>query len=355
MAADIKEVLQEKGELIAIGAAGALLLGYAIFAFGLSSDDELKSSEGKVAAARDMLNSNPAPPQDKIDFSALLATWTPAQVAKGEGQRGWVALSKPKVTANVKARPDKPVVPEEEKPRVVLAPVIAPAETELGQVTLKWTDGKKPGTPVAPASEYQVFRQEAGKGWEMLEKVPGIRKAFIDKSVQPKKKYAYKVMLITKAKTVDGKQESEFSQVVEATIPSGTAILYTGGSPQAANITVRKFMGGDWKERKFVVFPKDEEKNRTGDIGKIEKERNADTGKMEDVDYRTGFVLLEIRKDKFKYKRIERKSKIVDGQLETEEVEVDAEKERYKCVYNDDEGKPKEVWMTDEKGEDGDK
>ena len=79
--------------------------------------------------------------------------------------------------------------------------------------------------------------------------------------------------------------------------PARFEIVFTGGSPQAAMILVRKRVSGRWVERKYVVLPKNDEANRTGDIGKVEKEKDPATGEFVDADYRTGFVLLEIRKD----------------------------------------------------------
>lgn len=348
---DMKELMQQKGEIIAVSVSGLILVGYAVVAFGLASDAELKTVQGDTAAATAMLGSNAAPALEKPDYTAFLAPWAPEAVTKPEGKGTWIAMFKPKITARVKT--SEGPKPEVIVPGTLLNPVIGSAETELGQVTVKWTEGKKPGTKAAVVSEWQVWRQEVGKDWSLLEKVPGMRKTCVDKAVEPKKKYIYKVKAVTKEKTVDGKSESDFTATVEATIPSGVAIVYTGGSTSAAQLTVRKFMGGDWKEKKFTVIPKNEEKNIPGKIGKIEKERNPDTGKMEDVDYTTGFVLLEIRKDRFKYQRIERRSKIVDGVLEQEDVPVDAERERGKIIYLDDEGKQKEMWMFEKEEEEG--
>ncbi|MBI2922525.1 MAG: hypothetical protein HYY18_15850 [Planctomycetes bacterium] len=346
---DMKELMQQKGEIIAVSVSGLILVGYVVVAFGLSSDADLKTVQDDTTAATATLGSNAPPSLQKPDFAAFLTPWSPDAITKPDGKGGWVAMFKPKITARVKTSegPKPPV----EVPKTLLTPVIQPAETELGQVTVKWAEGKKPGTPAAAVTEWHVYRQEAGKDWTLLEKVPGMRKTCVDKAVEPKKKYVYKVKALTKDKTVDGKQESDFTATAEATIPSGVAIVYTGGSSSAAQLTVRKFMGGDWKEKKFTVIPKNEEKNLTGAIGKIEKERNPDSGKMEDVDYTTGFFLLEIRKDRFKFQRIERRSKIVEGVLEQEDVPVDAEKDRNKIIYLDDEGKQKEMWMFEKEDE----
>ncbi|MEK7467444.1 MAG: hypothetical protein AAB074_08525 [Planctomycetota bacterium] len=348
--ADMKEVMMEKGDKLALGAAVLLLVGYAAYAFGMSSDADLAALDAQVKQADQKIKTNPPPVREKVDFSATTKPWGAEASEKPEGKRNYVSMWKTKVTANIKGG-GGPVVPTI-KLKFLSTPVMGAPETELGQVKVKWTDSKvPPGEEAAAITEYEVFRQEAGKGWASLSKVKA--REFMDNSVEPKKKYAYKVKSKTKDKLKEGmKPESEFSQVVEATVPSGVAIIYIGGSPQAVGITVRKFVGGQWKERKYpAVVPFNEERNQTGAIGKIEREKDPDTGKMVEVDYSTGFVLREIRKDRFKFKRIERRSKIVNGVLETEDVEVDAERDRMKILYTNDDGKPAELWIADEKDE----
>lgn len=349
MAVDMKELMTEKGDQFAIGGAILLLVGYAVYAFGVASDDEMKGIDAKVLQAQQKLQSNPEPSREKVDFAPLQSRWGAESTQKPEGQRMWVSMFKPAVKVTVKGDTSGPKPPVA-KDKYLTTPVMGAVETDLGQVKLKWADGKVPaGEEAAAISEYEVYRQEAGKGWASLTKVKA--REYTDTSVEPKKKYAYKVKSRTKDKTKDGKQETDFSQVVEATVPSGVVVVYTGGSPQAAALTVRKFVGGQWKERKYTVLPMNEEKGQTGEIGKIEREKDPDSGKMVEVDYRTGFVLNEIRKDRYKFKRTERRQRIEDGLLVTEDVEVDAERDRMKIVYTNDENKQVELWMADEKTE----
>jgi hypothetical protein len=349
MATDLKVVMQEKGEMIALGAAIAILVGYAAWAYGVSSDTDLKTLRDQVTAAKGKLQSNPPPKLERSDFTPITAAWGEGAVAKPEGAREFVAMFKAEVKPKIKS--GGVVKPPVDVPKTLLAPVMSAAETELGQVTVKWAEGKKAGAKMATISEYELHRQESGKGWEKLATVPGTKRSYVDQSVQPKKKYAYRVMARTKETTTDGKKETEFSTTVEATIPSGVVIIYTGGSPQAAQIRVRKFLGGEWKEKSYTVIPKNEELERPGNIGKIEKEKNPETNKFEEVDYRTNYVLLEIKTDKYKFKRTVRENKIVDGQLVTEEKQVDAERDRMKILFLDDEGKQREMWISDEKEE----
>ena len=350
MAIDFKTIATEKGEQLALGGALLLLIGYSVYAFGIANDADLTLIQGQVTQAEAKMKTNPAPVLAKVDFSATKSAWGEKSVTTPAGARGFVAMFKAKVTPIAKGG-GGPIVPTK-KDKTLMAPIMAEAEKDLGQVKLKWADGKVGlGKEAATISEYELFRQEAGKGWASLAKTKGTERGYTDTTVEPKKKYAYKVKSRTKDKTEDGKQETEFSGSVEATVPSGVVILYTGGNFTAASVTVRKFIGGQWREHKYTVLPKNEEKNMTGDIGKIEKERDPDTGKMVEVDYKTGFVLNEIKKEKFKFKRTVRTSKIVDGQLETTDSEVDADRDRLKLCYTDDLGKPVELWIADEKEE----
>jgi len=349
MAMDMKELMTEKGDKLALGAAVLLLVGYAAYAFGISSDADLTALDAQVKQADQKIKTNPAPTREKVDYTATSKPWGAEAAEKPAGQRSYVSMFKAKIVPVLKGGG---VIKPTLKDKYLTTPAMGAPETELGQVKVKWTDSKvPPGEEAATITEYEIFRQEAGKGWASLTKVKA--RDFTDSTVEPKKKYAYKVKCRTKDKVKEGmKQESEFSQVIEATVPSGVAIIYIGGSPQAAAITVRKFIGGQWKEHKYAaVMPKNEERNQTGDIGKIEREKDPDTGKNVEVDYKTGFVLNEIRKDRFKFKRMERRSKIVNGQLETEDVEVDAERDRMKLLYTNDDGKPAELWIADEKEE----
>ncbi|NUN47482.1 MAG: fibronectin type III domain-containing protein [Candidatus Brocadiae bacterium] len=349
MAADIKQVLMEKGELIALGTAGAILVGYLAVSFTLGGDAELPVFQQKVQMAQQKLTDNAAPELVKPDFSAVTAAWAPESVAAPAGQRSWVTFMAPVVKPDVKVS-EGPVVPVEVE-RIVITPVMGAAETGLGQVSIRWTAGKPPpGKPAARATEYEIHRQEAGKGWAPLTKVAGTKTTHTDLTVEPKKKYAYKVRLLTKDKTIGDKSQSDWSQSVEATIPSGVAIIYEGGGAQAAILTVRKFMGGEWREKKYTVFPRkdddDPAKARDGAVGKIEREKGED-GKWAEVDFRTGFVLLEIKKEKFKFIRKELRKKFDDKGtlLGEEEIEIPQERDRMKIVFLDDDGAQKELWQ----------
>ncbi|MBI2921507.1 MAG: hypothetical protein HYY18_10535 [Planctomycetes bacterium] len=109
-------------------------------------------------------------------------------------------------------------------------------------------------------------------------------------------------------------------------------LLYDGGSSQAAMICVRKKFGDLWREKKFVVLPRNEEKGHTGDIGKPVQEKNAETGEPVDLDFSTGCILLGIAKEKYS-------------------PPGGAPRDRYRLRYLDPRGLEQQLWIRDEPGE----
>jgi hypothetical protein len=102
-------------------------------------------------------------------------------------------------------------------------------------------------------------------------------------------------------------------------------LVYLGGSPQAAVIRVRKKFEKGWLEKKYVVMPKNPDRNWTGAIGRVEHERDPWLGEDADMDYGTGCVLLEIVKDTIKDKS--------------------GEHPRMRLHYTDAGGAPHDLWM----------
>lgn len=105
-------------------------------------------------------------------------------------------------------------------------------------------------------------------------------------------------------------------------------LLYLGGSAQAAMICVRKKIGDTWREKKFTVLPRNEEKGATGEIGKVVQETDSETGEPVDRDYGTGCVLLSISKEKFT-------------------PPGEPARDRYRIRYRDARGVEKDLWMSE--------
>jgi hypothetical protein len=140
----------------------------------------------------------------------------------------------------------------------------------------------------------------------------------------------------------------EGPQAAPAAVRHRVKIRYTGGSPAAAAIVVRKFVGGEWRERHYIVFPCDPAGGRSGEIGRVEKERDAATGKLVRRDFRTGFVLLAIREEKFHFKRLVRRDDLLYRKGSSVQW-VRATRNRYRITYLDARGLLKRKWMRDEK------
>ena len=102
MAADMKEIMMDKGDKLALGAAVLLLVGYAAYAFGMSNDADLTALDAKVKQADAKIKSNPAPTRAKVDYSATTKPWQADATEKPAGQRSFVSMFKTKVIPNVK-------------------------------------------------------------------------------------------------------------------------------------------------------------------------------------------------------------------------------------------------------------
>ena len=125
-----------------------------------------------------------------------------------------------------------------------------------------------------------------------------------------------------------------------------------GGSPQAAAITVRRKINGIMKERKYTISPLDRAGGRSGEIGRIETERDPATGRRVEADFRTGAIILAIRKERYRFKRRVRVSDLLwregSNAFELEKIEV-ASRDRYRIYYLDEHSLLRRRWMEDEK------
>lgn len=229
-----------------------------------------------------------------------------------------------------------PPAEKTEEPAAPAAELAAPRVTEefaeVGRVQLKWVAGEG-----GPAPEfYEVFRCDPRGEWTKVWTTKSLE--FDDLAVDGRTTYVYKVRAC--AGHPGSRVESPFSHVICVETPCAVELAYLGGSPQAAVITVRKRIRGEWRERRFTVMPRNDERGQTGEIGRMDA--------REDLDFRTGFVLTAISREPFKFKRKERRSRIVNGVLETEDVEVEAQRDRFRITYTDDEGASCQLWVADE-------
>lgn len=122
--------------------------------------------------------------------------------------------------------------------------------------------------------------------------------------------------------------EPEVAPTAPAPVEPDAVLLFTGGSAQAAMICVRKKIGDSWREKKFTVLPRNEEKGTTGEIGKVVRETDPETGEPVDFDYGTGCILLAISKEKFT-------------------PPGEPARDRYRIRYRDAHGVEQDLWMSE--------
>ncbi|MEK7467442.1 MAG: hypothetical protein AAB074_08515 [Planctomycetota bacterium] len=141
-------------------------------------------------------------------------------------------------------------------------------------------------------------------------------------------------------------QQEEFPAAPEAESVVKAAprprIRYIGGSPEAAMIAVRVKVDGAWKERKYVVLRHDSARRRSGEIGKLETAQDPATGLRTGTDFRTGLVLIGIRKERYRFKRLVRRNDRPGDRV------VRDSRDRYRITCLAEDGSIRRWWIEDE-------
>lgn len=226
---------------------------------------------------------------------------------------------------------------------VVPAPRIVRESADESQVLIAWEAGEPgAGETAAPVTTWEVFRCMPGGEWKRIGET--VMRELADATIDAGVAYEYRVRAVSD--TASGRRESAFSASVRATTPAGYRLEYLGGSPAAALIKVGRRIGGDWKEQKYVVLPRGSVEGATGEIGRVEADPADENASL---DFRTGCVLTSIEKARYSFKRTERRSRIVNGVVVTDDVQVDASRDRYRIHYLDETGQPRDLWLSDEK------
>jgi hypothetical protein len=331
---DIRSFLESRGHAAALGATAVLFSAVAAHA-ALSQDAERGAAAVRVSAAGAAVASNPAPVYAKPDFSLITQAWMPEALARPEGKKAFVSTPKPRVVANVLGQRKPDPGPD----RVLPAAPVPAATAEPGRVTLRWAPVAK-GASVATVSEIRVLRR--GPGDAALASVvtlKGDATAWEDVNVKARAAYEYRLVVATAQKTKDGRAESDHSPAARATCPAGAEIRFSAGSEgNAAILLVRKWVEGDWIERAFTVFPRNEDAGRSGAIGGVV----AHEGKR--VDFACGFTLLSIRKEIRRFTVPFQERQIEDGQLVARQVRKEMSRECLRIEFTDDTGTKCRLW-----------
>src|SRR5215831_13770474 len=201
-----KEFFEKFGEKLALAVALLILIGYAVLAFGMSSEDPgigqieknikaIKKEESSlhpdmVAPNIESWQAKAINPWNTVVTSARPADdWTGSLITKAEGK----GL-------------DKPII---RNTPVVIPPVVfTGTEVAIDAVTVAWSykdftkqeeqkmAREKPENKTEPAkaTHFLLERQVAGGKWEVVaDKLDVKVQNYVDSKIEPKTKYAYRV------------------------------------------------------------------------------------------------------------------------------------------------------------------
>ena len=208
-----KEFFEKFGEKLALGIALVVLVGYAVMAFGMSSDDPgLGNVEKNIRAIKkeesiphkDMMS----PDSENWQAKAINPWNTVVTSARGADDWTGFLVTKPEGKGLEKAVIKK--IP------VVVPPVVfGGAEVAIDSITVTWgykdfTNQEKQKmarekpenkTEPAAASHYVLERQTGTGKWEVLaDKLDIKTQQYVDNKIDPKTKYQYRVTLYSSDK-----------------------------------------------------------------------------------------------------------------------------------------------------------
>lgn len=346
---NFKDLMIQHGEKFALGISGTLLVGYLAIAFLLGGTDPvLNNVYSSGSAVENLLAQNHAPKDVVPPYSQISKEpWT--QVAAAQPAKDGVVYFQTEMVPVIQQAGSAVVTPLE-RIRTHKAPTVAQPTAEIGKVSVKFSKSKD---TTAPIGTYQIWRKKAaekeftkvheiGGGTPKEGEEAGARGsdfAWEDTQVEAKQDYSYKVKSIARDKDPKKVDVAETeSNVVTIHTVSDIEIVLKGGQETLATIVVRKYMNGKWVTKTFYVKP-------DGMIGEPVKEYEGSHQVL--VDYSTKYKLLEIKKAKREFKRME-KVRVKDdkGLIHEEEKERVDMRDSLKITYLDDEGKKIELWQA---------
>jgi hypothetical protein len=243
-----KEFFEKFGEKLALGVCLLILIGYAVVAFGMSSEDPgLGKMEKNIKAIEkeektlhtDMVAPNTENWQAKAisPWNTVVTTaraaddWTGSLITKAEGKGI-----------------DKAII---RKIPVVIPPVVfSGTEIAIDAVTVAWSYkdftkqeelkmAREKENKVAPAkaSHFLLERQVGGGKWEVLaDKLDVKTQSYVDQKIEPKTKYAYRVTAYSTDK--DYLERGGPVDAVTGATPNPDGKINTVSSPQITTMGI---------------------------------------------------------------------------------------------------------------------
>lgn len=220
---------------------------------------------------------------------------------------------------------------------LILSPVMDAPRVETCAVRLSWKDGAQvEAVDPVEIQEYVVYRRVGEGAWKRLEVTRSRR--CVDGTAPPGETCAYRVTALGMAGKPERRRvESEPSGVVEAKVVETMAMLFVGNTQGGAVVEVRKFLEGKWRRLRYTLQPRGAEKDATGEIGRVEMERDPSSGFQLKLDFRTGYVLTKVEKAKYRFTRVTPSGS-----------PVESSRDRFRMTYEDESGKEHKLWMVDE-------
>lgn len=335
---DPKKLFLEHGEKIGLGVGVVLLLVYVVLAWVVppSNADIQQIDNYRNAISTALANNTPAAIPSTDYLKGARQPWE--VVEKPGDANDWAMVYQTRIIEE----PSGPTKPVDTGPQETVhkAPTLLDPHVDIGAITLKWSKDKDTTATIA---RYKVLRKLEGAG-DFKElgtpiEEPKDEASYVDSEVQPKKSYVYKVVSLTEDKKPDKKEM--VSNEVKATATSTVAVVFKGGSAQEQNkiaiITVRKFFPDtkEWKKKDFTVRPGEA-------IGK--KETTKTGGKVAEVDFTTGYKLIDVKEAKRKVKRQVTRMEKKDNVMVPVVEDIEDVQTSLKMVYSDEEAKQVEQW-----------
>jgi len=327
----LNDFLMKFGEKLALGVAVLLLLGYAIYAFGMSSEDPSLGQVKKGIDAIEKEGKNPhkdmmAPDTQNWQAGAVGPWNTVVTTARPPDDWGGFIITKAEGKGVAKAIIKK--IP------VVVPPVaFGSIEVAIDSITVTWSykdftpqevlkmGREKEKIDAAKASHFVLEREVNGNGkWEVIaEKLDVKVQSYIDTKIEPKTKYAYKVTAYStdknylerggKVDPVDGATSNANGKINVVTGPQVSTLgiwklTFTNPSKPAdaakgmVYVKIEKFEKGYGKvEKAHIHYDGDQIGfwEESAGAEPVSKHRVATTkGKTIEVDFNIGATLISV-------------------------------------------------------------
>jgi hypothetical protein len=201
-----KEFIEKFGEKLALGVALLILVGYAAFAFGMSSEDPNLGAVEKNIKLIEREEKTPHPdmvaPNTENWQAKAINPWNTV-VTSARSADDWGAF----LVTKAEGKPQKREIIKK-VPCIVKEVAWGNAEVAIDSITVSWvyTDftreeiqkmsREKPENKkdMAKASHFVLERQVSGGKWEVInDKLDVKTQSYVDTKIEPKTKYAYRV------------------------------------------------------------------------------------------------------------------------------------------------------------------